>query len=155
MISSQPFIWEVITAKIKHTRWTHVGTRLHIEYSMKINWQALLDTSSSCPTWQNLSSPSSIRWTRLNSDDLHPRIIIETLIEDEEANQTVTTKCSLFIPLFVNGKSILGCFKQSNFLDISILESLAFFLNRLIFAPKKCLQVRFHWENHENLPLKH
>ena len=92
--------------------------------SMKV----LHDTSSSCMTWKNLSAPSLIGQTRLNHDNLYPNVSFEPLIEDEESNWKVTPIFRLFISLFCDQKSVLCCFKQSNDLDISILESLTFIL---------------------------
>ena len=94
---------------------------------MKIKWQALRDASSSCVMWQNLSAPSLIRQMELNGDNLHPSVSAEPLIKDEETNQIVMPKFSLFIPMFFDKKSILGCFQKSNCLDATILQSLAFF----------------------------
>ena len=62
------------------------------------------------------------------------------LVEDE--NRTAMPKFHLFISMFFNRKNILGCFEQSNCLDISIIEFLAFSL-RLISVSKECLKVRF------------
>ena len=59
---------------------------------------------------KNINSPSSIRRTGLNSDESHPSVSSKTLIKDEEANQMVTPKCSLFLPRIFDGKSILGYF---------------------------------------------
>ena len=90
----------------------------------------------------------------LNGDDSHSSVSSKPLTKDEEANQTVTPKCNLFIPLFFDEKSILGCFEQSIYLDISILQSLAF-SSKLIFTSKECLKVRFFLENYDNSPLEH
>ena len=60
---------------------------------MKIKWEVLHDISSSRATWKNLSTSSSIEWTRLNGNDLHPNISSESLIEDEEAHR-------MFMPNF-------------------------------------------------------
>ena len=49
----------------------------------------LCDISSSRTIWKNLSTLSSIKWTRLNGNDFHPSISSKPLIEDEEAHQTV------------------------------------------------------------------
>ena len=43
----------------------------------------------------------------VNHDDLHLSISSKPLIEDEEANRMVTPNCSLFIPMFFDGKIIL------------------------------------------------
>ena len=61
--------------------------------------------------WENLSAPSSIGRMGLNGDDSHPSVSSDPLMEDEEANQTITPKFILFLPLFFDGKSILKCFK--------------------------------------------
>ena len=75
------------------------------------------------------SESSIFNWAMgLNHDDLHLSISSEALIENDEANQTVTPNCSLFIPICFEGKSTLGCFEYSNWLDNSILESIDFFL---------------------------
>ena len=39
-------------------------------------------------------------------NDSHPGVSSEPLIEDEEANRTVTPNCSLFIPLFFDRKDV-------------------------------------------------
>ena len=94
---------------------------------MKIERYVLHDASSSHKTWQNLSTISSIRQMGVNLDDSHLRVSSKPLIKDEEANQMAKPNCSLFIPMFFDGKSIFKFFEQSNCLNISILESLAFF----------------------------
>ena len=82
---------------------TLVNMFLHLKCSMKIKRHVLHDTSSLYATWQNMNSLSSIRRTGFNNVDSHPSVSSEMLIKDEEANQTVTPKCSLFIPLFFDG----------------------------------------------------
>ena len=74
---------------------------------MKIKLCALRDASSSHATWQNLSASSLIGQTGLSHDDSHTSILSASLIKDEDANRTVTPNCSLFIPMFFDGKNIL------------------------------------------------
>ena len=45
--------------------------------------------SSSRGTWKNLSGSSLIKQTRLDHNDLHPRVSSELLIEDETKYPTV------------------------------------------------------------------
>ena len=130
-IRSQPFIWGITTAVIKCTQWTSRDVWQHLSHTMKIERCALRDTSSSHTMWQNLNAPS-IRQMGLNRDNLYSSISSEPLIKDEETNQMVTPKCCLFIPTFFDGKNIFGYFEQSNCLNISILESLAFLSAKLI-----------------------
>ena len=65
-------------------------------------------TSSSRVTWKNLSASSSIERTQLNSNDLHPSVSSEPLIEDEEPNPMATPKfaylyaCSLMKNVFLD-----------------------------------------------------
>ena len=51
-------------------------------------------------TWQNLSAPSSIGQTRLNSNDSHPSVSFELLIVDEEPNPIVTPNLAYKIHMF-------------------------------------------------------
>ena len=62
-----------------------------------------------------------------NGDDSHPNISSKSLIKGEEADQMAKPKVHLFIPMFFDEKSILECFKQSNYFDILIIEYLALF----------------------------
>ena len=54
----------------------------------------------------------------LKSNDLPMSISSKLLIKDEEENQIITLKSSIFISLFFDGKNNLRCFEQSNCLDI-------------------------------------
>ena len=69
-------------AKIKSNLLTPADMCTHREHPMKIKRQALHDISSSHVMCQNLSAPSSIKQTRLNGNDSHPKISSESLIED-------------------------------------------------------------------------
>ena len=62
----------------------------HLKCSMKIKRRTLSDASSSCATRQNMSVASSIKQTRLNDNNSHPRVSSKPLIEDEEPNPTAT-----------------------------------------------------------------
>ena len=104
--------------------------------------------------WLHLGAPFLIRRMWLNDDDSHPWISSEPLIEDETSNPMVTPKFCLFILSLFNGKFILGCFKQSNCVDISILESLAFVLFLVDFQVYGVSEVRFYWENRKKSPLE-
>ena len=44
------------------------------------------DNSFSYATWQNLGASSSIERMQLNSNDSHPSVSFELLIEDEDLN---------------------------------------------------------------------
>ena len=91
----------------------------------------------------------------INLGDSYLTVSSKLLIKGKEANQTVTPNCSIFIPMFVDGKIILGCFKKLKCLDISIFESLAFLFYKFISTSNECFKVRFCYKNWENLPLKH
>ena len=85
----------------------------------------------------------SIKRTGFNGDDSHPNVSSKSLIKDEEADQTATPKFHLFIPMFFDEKSILGCFEQSKYFDILIIEIFLYSSSRLISMSKECLKVRF------------
>ena len=68
--------------EVQHTQSTSVDMWLHLERSMNIKRHALCDTSSSCVTWRNLTTPSLIEHTRPKNKDSNPSISFEPLIKD-------------------------------------------------------------------------
>ena len=93
---------------IKSDQWTLMDTCTHPEHPMKIKRQALCDVSSSRATWQNLSTPSSIKRTRLKHYDLYLTVLSESLIQDETLNTTATPNLLIYTHVIQQCKPFFG-----------------------------------------------
>ena len=113
----------------------------------------LCDASSSRMTWQNMSSPSSIRRIWLNDDDLYLSVSSKLLIEDQLSIQRPCPILSIYMLLWwckpFLGVSINRYVWTSQ--SLNLLFSSSF---RLIYASDECLKSRFRWENRKNLSLE-